>query len=869
VADKIITDKGTISLSIVDEIIKSDKLRTSGEDYGYYVNANGETVIGDQSEMNTNMYLDLNKEIKEGGEETTEELKELMGGATGISLPPRRDIPIITDITGLKFPSKEKISSDVTSFLNTLGVPMENSMFVSELLTNVNDSGIGIVDLTGIGELAEVAEGFSQFEMGLEQDSPGQVAEGLARTTLGAVGLAPFAKAIAEGATSLQPKILNTLQSMSDKAKMYLAKEGEGTKLLSTDPTDPVAKAIITLNELVNKQAKELDVPKAKDLIAKKGSGQNGKVVIKDIQDHLDQDHMERYGRVLDITNAEDRTIMAKNAGLEVVRMLKKNVSGKGWYDEDIQKTFTMLSKIPDAQTLATNETHRVIWSAISGAMSNGNDVPFNTKIATAQFLRLMRTGKMDLTAPAPGSTIEDIPNAGFGRRGPNVAKSLSIIQHLLDKFGEEKFADWWLSPHSMRELIALRQEAGLGSSKPGGIGGSLDDMFLGSMIIGDKTGKFSMNINGFEAPTKDVWFTRMVRRLEGTFKTKGKLADGSEMGQPKNLADREAMEAFVVDIQGVLKKEGIDLSKQDIQAILWYREQNLYTDLGVPSIPKKFSEGAELLNDLGSKDTGVLTGDVAETATEQGGESLTNFRQYSGKARTVRFNRRISELNNPGNNKTSSGPYSGEGSRNDEGGGVLVFSPNEEVLKRYQSAELTIPEVTLVNFDQGKKDYIDGVQEIYDTHKFGKQITPQTNESLQGAKIYRSSTGGGFAVKPDGDIVGVFEPKPNGGSYAMLQLAVDQGGKKLDAYDTYLPDVYGVVGFRPVSRISWNEKFAPEGWNKETYKEFNNGEPDIVFFVYDKNYFGGVDIQSLPVSSNYEEAVAIQDKALADMGGK
>ena len=868
-ADKIITDKGTISLSIVDEIIKSDQLRTSGEDYGYYFNANGETVIGDQSEMNTNIYLDLNKQIKEAGEETTEEVKTLMGGATGIDLPPSRDIPIISDITGMEFPSKEKIASNVTSFLNTLGVPMENSMFVSELLTNVNDSGMGIIDFTGIGELAEVAEGYSQFQFGLDQDSPGQVAEGLARTTLGGIGLAPFAKAIAEGAGSLKPKVLDTLQSLSDRAKMYLAKEGEGTKLLSTDPTDPVAKAVISLNELVNKEAKELDVIKAKDLIAKKGTGQNGKVVLKDIQNHLDQDHMERYGRVLEISNPEDRTIMAKNAGLEVVRMLKKDVSGKGWYDEDIIKTFTMLSKIPDAQTLKTNETHRVIWSAISGAMSNGNDVPFNTKIATAQFLRLMRTGKMDLEAPPPGTTIEDIPNAGFGRRGPNVAKSLKLIQHLLDKFGEEKFADWWLSPHSMRELIALRKEAGFGDSKPGGIGGSLDDMFLGSMIIGDKTGKFSMNINGFEAPTKDVWFTRMVRRLEGTFATKGKKPDGEEIGQPKNLGDREAMEAFVVDIQGVLKKEGIDLSKQDIQAILWYREQNLYTDLGVSSIPKKFSEGAELLNDLGSENAGVLTGDVAEVATEQGGESLTNFRQYSGKARAVRFNRRISELNNPGNDKTSSGPYSGESSRNDEGGGLLVFTPDEEVLKRYQSAELTIPEVTLVNFDQGRKDYIDGVQDVYDNHKFGKQIAPQTNDGLKGSKIYRSSTGGGFAIKPDGDIVGVFEPKPSGGSYAMLQLAVDQGGKKLDAYDTYLPDVYGVVGFRPVSRISWNEKFAPEGWNKETYKEFNNGEPDIVFFVYDENYFGGVDIQSLPVSSNYEEAVAIQDKALADMGGK
>ena len=102
-----------------------------------------------------------------------------------------------------------------------------------------------------------------------------------------------------------------------------------------------------------------------------------------------------------------------------------------------------------------------------------------------------------------------------------------------------------------------------------------------------------------------------------------------------------------------------------------------------------------------------------------------------------------------------------------------------------------------------------------------------------------------------------------------MLQLAVSQGGKKLDAYNTYLPKVYGTVGFKPVAKIAWNEKFAPEGWSKETFKKYNNGEPEIVFFVYDKDYFGGVDIKALPTSANYEEAVAIQDKALADMGGK
>ena len=77
------------------------------------------------------------------------------------------------------------------------------------------------------------------------------------------------------------------------------------------------------------------------------------------------------------------------------------------------------------------------------------------------------------------------------------------------------------------------------------------------------------------------------------------------------------------------------------------------------------------------------------------------------------------------------------------------------------------------------------------------------------------------------------------------------------------LPDVYETVGFKPVSRVQWNDEFAPDNWNKETFAEYNNGEPDIVFFVHDPNYFGGVNIEDLPVSSSYDEAKSIQMKLL------
>ena len=106
------------------------------------------------------------------------------------------------------------------------------------------------------------------------------------------------------------------------------------------------------------------------------------------------------------------------------------------------------------------------------------------------------------------------------------------------------------------------------------------------------------------------------------------------------------------------------------------------------------------------------------------------------------------------------------------------------------------------------------------------------------------------------------------------MQAAIEAGGRKLDAFNTMLPDIYETVGFRPVARVKWNDEFAPKppfaakAWDKQTFAEFNNGEPDVILFVYDPKYFGGIDRNTLPLFEDFDEAAKIQDAELAKLGG-
>jgi len=284
---------------------------------------------------------------------------------------------------------------------------------------------------------------------------------------------------------------------------------------------------------------------------------------------------------------------------------------------------------------------------------------------------------------------------------------------------------------------------------------------------------------------------------------------------------------------------------------------------LGVPSRPGAFSEGVEeIYGNLGVRQPIRGSDEVKIEAESPTG--LENYRGLSGNLRAVRANRRFNAgLDNESSFGGATGPYSTGVVGTDGGTGLLTFTPDPAVLKRYEAAGNSLPAIKQVNSAPNAAAYNADMTRAMEGNPAGAQVEIKSAEDLSGYNLFRTEAGSGFAIKPDGDIVAVFASpnEPPRGSYAMLQAAVQAGGTKLDAFDTFLPKIYENVGFRPVARLPWNDEFAPPNWDKKVFAKYNNGEPDIVFFVHDPEYFGGA--KDVPVVTDYDDAVRLQDEAL------
>lgn len=595
-------------------------------------------------------------------------------------------------------------------------------------------------------------------------------------------------------------------------------------------------------------------------------------VKVEDLAALFEEDHLARHGRKLDPTNPADQDIAAKELAAEIDLQMTQAASGAGWYDADVLKTFEMMSQIPGLERIQHDETARIIWSALAAPTSIGQKVINNTKAATAAVRGYFRTGKVSTTPPEPNVKTEGIQAAGWGVKGKSVSAGMKVINYLIDEYGEEGFVDWWLSPHTKGELTAVRKAAGL-SGPPSGVSGTADSMHLGAMVLGDKTGRFSLNINGYEGTTKDVWYSRTYNRVFGQMfgpddpKTGEKVVQGG----PRNQEERRQMEAFnqkvIAEVQSM---QG--LSEADAQAILWFYEQGLYTRLGVLSRPGSFSEGiGEIHDSLGIRQT-IRRSDGTQVETVPRAET-EGYRGLNQQERTVRTQRRSSQP--LGDSATSdegpSGPYERESGSDDEGLQLLSFIPHPVTHAKYKASNLSLPKINQVDAASSAQSYHDDMAAAMALNPFGAAVEIKSPEDLSNMRTFRTENGGGFAIKDDGDIVAVFgssaEPKSG---YAMIQAAVDAGGKKLDAFNTVLPRIYMTAGFKPVARIAWNDEFAPPNWDKATFIEFNNGEPDIVFFVHDPKFFNDAafDMNDVPLADDYDAAVALQDEALAQLGG-
>lgn len=107
--------------------------------------------------------------------------------------------------------------------------------------------------------------------------------------------------------------------------------------------------------------------------------------------------------------------------------------------------------------------------------------------------------------------------------------------------------------------------------------------------------------------------------------------------------------------------------------------------------------------------------------------------------------------------------------------------------------------------------------------------LTPKTEQDLANHTVVLLKSGkAGYAISPEGDLQNVFNNNGQGAGAEAICDAIARGATTLDCFDGFLPMYYAKFGFEKVREISWDDQYAPDGWD---YGRL--GRPNVVFMEY------------------------------------
>jgi hypothetical protein len=312
-----------------------------------------------------------------------------------------------------------------------------------------------------------------------------------------------------------------------------------------------------------------------------KGTGKNETLVVSDIGLVLEKAQLAlNKGKPLDPTKPKDLVKMVDSATAEAEYQMSQPISGATWYEDDVFQAFALGSKI--VPELATDEPLRVLTTAFAASTSYNKRASENWSVAMRITEDLMKTGKVASRNPDNGKLWG-------GTTGPTMEQQLKLHEFMIGKMGMDGYAEWLLTPHTVKEISSMKEASGLYKSL--GVPGKATDLKMGSFIMGEKGGAFFLNLNGIKETTADKWFTRTYNRHTGTLTT-GPISEQGLVDAPRNEAERSVMKEFNRSVATNMK-----LDEQANQAVLWYYEQSLYYNMGIKSArSESFSDGAKTL---------------------------------------------------------------------------------------------------------------------------------------------------------------------------------------------------------------------------------------------------------------------------------
>jgi polyhydroxyalkanoate synthesis regulator phasin len=285
---------------------------------------------------------------------------------------------------------------------------------------------------------------------------------------------------------------------------------------------------------------------------------------------YFDDQVKERSGSKLNYSDKQSFDSAVKAATDEVKYQMAQEKSGLNWYEDDIKEAFKLTKKfIPELG----KTDNRLLFSVIAGIMSPQTTARDNWFIAAKAYEHYRATKDIPGNNPETGGLWQG------GTQSPNKKIQLEFLDRMVKDMGQKKALEWLFNDHTVKEINQFRQKYGNIKS---GIDGKLTDMKPGLYAFGPKVGPFVSNLNGIHDVTVDKWMTRTFNRYFGAM-----LGPDQKIVDAPTEPQRRAVKALVNE---VAKNAGI--KPYQVQSLLWFYEQQLFTKMGALSPSYGFSDG-------------------------------------------------------------------------------------------------------------------------------------------------------------------------------------------------------------------------------------------------------------------------------------
>jgi ElaB/YqjD/DUF883 family membrane-anchored ribosome-binding protein len=590
----------------------------------------------------------------------------------------------------------------------------------------------------------------------------------------------------------------------------------------------------------------------------------------------------------------------AKRAVSDILEFVKNNPKFADYYANDWKVTRSILD---DYVGRAVTDDEFLMFRAIAGLTSPNTMLPANISDTVGLWDYWMREGNFDAftLGPKPGTGALVVFEAAEPISGTTAnvkVRTIRIIERLIKERGGVKQAlDYLQEGVPVKELHKFNRKMGYAGAV-GDIGNITDlvqqatgqsELIPRMFIFGQKVGAYTLNAIGDERyTTVDIWESRYIRsHFVGMFDINIGLPESTDEHQIFTRFGelfKEEMEAVTgrkwapsalqalrwFYIIGSAREAGYSKASTN-ETISFYTERRLVQAFGYPG--RAATGGGP---SLGAAAPGGTAGQVRaarippkrfERDLESDVAKLTDpsDRRRAIAAGYVRYARYNSELGQRGFSfdERRGGPARQHGILNATV--AADFVPGERLKSAFGKANLPIQTMQeLVADANGAQAFRSLVADTNSSNPYGAAVAVYTTEEYQGKRLFVTEDAtAGFALTADGDIVSVFSAAKSGNGRALMTLAVQAGGRRLDCFDTALPSYYAAHGFKAVARLPWNDEYAPAGWDTKTFEAFNAGRPDVVFMVYQRGYNNEYKSADGATVQDYDAGVQAQTRTL------